>query len=162
MINNIILDTTFILPLFGIEILLTPNFENEIKSLWKNGHEDFQVYLPSVCLIETVYKLNRAFRKKNDMDILRRYYQILPTVITSKIVKIYHPHLDPTASKIALLIKKEKHDDLMDCWIAATATVLNGYLLTEDVPLKKILRTIPETRNVVCWSWKDLQEFLNK
>ena len=156
--KNLVLDTTYILPLFGIDIIITPNFKNELKILWKNGIPGFKIFLPSVCLIETMYKLNREYRNKKDVTILKRYPQILPTIITSKVVEIEHPQLNPTASKIAIVIRHENLTDLMDCWIAASAVALKGILLTEDKDLKEILKKIPETKSIITWSWKDLQK----
>ena len=155
--NNLILDTTYVLPLFGVDIDLTPNFKNELKNLWKHGIPGLKIFLPSVCLIETMYKLNREYRNKKDITILRRYPQILPTIITSKIVDIKHPQFNPTASKIAITLRQENLTDLMDCWIAASAVDLKGILLTEDKELKEILKKIPETKTIITWSWKDLQ-----
>ncbi len=44
----------------------------------------------------------------------------------------------------------------MDCLIAASATALKGIFLSEDFELRKIMKVIPETRDVPIWSWKDL------
>ena len=43
----------------------------------------------------------------------------------------------------------------MDCLIAASAAALKGILLTEDIELCKILKLIPETKNVSIWFWSD-------
>ena len=58
---------------------------------------------------------------------------------------------------IASIIRHSGHPDFMDCWIAATAAVLNGILLSEDVELKKILKNIPETKNLSVSSWKEFK-----
>ena len=47
----------------------------------------------------------------------------------------------------------------MDCWIAASATVLKGVLLSEEKELNKVLISIPETKNLQIWSWL---EYKNK
>jgi hypothetical protein len=44
----------------------------------------------------------------------------------------------------------------MDCWISGAAVALDGILLTEDEELEKVLRTIPETKAVIIWSWNEL------
>lgn len=79
----IILDTTFVLPLFGIMVDISPTFLTELKSTWNNGIAGYQFYLPSVCLIEVLYKLDREYRKKNTPEILERYSMILPTISIS-------------------------------------------------------------------------------
>ncbi len=160
--KNLILDTTYLLPIFGIEINITFNFKKELRNLWKHGIPGYKIYLPSVCLIETMYKLNREYRNKKDVAILKRYTQILPTILASKVVEIKHPHLIPEASKIAILLRHENFPDLMDCWIGATAVALKGVLLTEDKYLKQILERTSETQNTVVWSWKELQRNVKK
>ncbi len=154
-INSIILDTTYVLPLFGIKIELSLKFEEQIKLLWKNGINEYKVFLPSVCLIETVFKLLNEYRKKNDFNILERYQLILPTILNSPI-DMFNPELNSKASLIASIIRHSGHMDFMDCWIAGAAVALEGILLTEDKDLEKVLRTIPETKTVTIWSWNKL------
>ena len=154
-INSIILDTTYVLPLFGIKIKLSLKFEEQIKILWKNGINEYKVFLPSVCLIETVFKLLNEYRKKNDFNILDRYQLILPTILNSPI-DMFNPELNSKASLIASLIRHSGYMDFMDCWIAGAAVALEGILLTEDKDLEKVLRTIPETKTVIIWSWNKL------
>lgn len=152
-IKSIMLDTTYVLPLFGIKINLSENFQEEISQLWKNGIKDYDIYLPSTCLIETVYKLLYEYRKRDDLSILERYHLILPTILNSSI-QIYNPELDIKASAIASIIRHSGHLDYMDCWIAGSAVALNSILLTEDKELEKILKIIPETKALNVSSWK--------
>ncbi len=154
-INSIILDTTYVLPLFGIKIDLSQNFQEEIKLLWKNGIKEYNIFLPSICLIETIFKLLNEYRKQNDFAILERYQLILPTVLNSP-VNIFTPELNPKASLIASIIRHSGHLDFMDCWISGAAVALDGIFLTEDKELEKVLRTIPETKAVIIWSWNEL------
>ena len=154
-ISSIILDTTYVLPLFGINIEISQKFQNEIKLLWKNGIKGYDVFLPTTCLIETNFKLLNEYRTKKDLSILERYQLILPTVLNSPI-KIFNSELNPKASLIAAIIKHSGHLDFMDCWIAGAAVALQGILLTEDKLLEKVLHGIPETKSVITWSWTNL------
>ncbi|MHA1652134.1 MAG: PIN domain-containing protein [Candidatus Helarchaeota archaeon] len=156
-INSIVLDTTYVLPLFGIKIDLSHKFRDELKEIWKNGIKGYNVYLPSICLIETSFRLFSEYRKKNDFSILERYHLILPTVLNSPI-KIFNSELNPKASLIASIIRDAGHSDFMDCWIAGTAATLQGILVTEDKELGKVLKTIPETKSVIVWSWNILMK----
>ena len=154
-INSIILDTTYVLPLFGIKIELSQKFEEQVKLLWKNGIKGYKIFLPSVCLIETVFKHLNEYRKKKDFSTLDRYQLILPTVLNSP-VNIFNPELNPKASLIASLIRHSGHLDFMDCWISGAAVALDGILITEDKELEKVLKTIPETKTIIIWSWNEL------
>lgn len=160
-IDSIILDTTFVLPLFGIKIDMTSKFQDEIKLLWKRGITGYNIYLPSTCLIETMFKLLNEYRKKNDFSILQRYQLILPTVLNSH-VNIFNPELNTKASLIASIIRHSGHSDFMDCWIAGTAAALKGILITEDKELKKILKNVPETKLMIVWSWDKLFSYKKK
>ncbi|MHA1522745.1 MAG: hypothetical protein ACTSRK_21485 [Promethearchaeota archaeon] len=85
---NLLLDTTYVLPLFGVDIDLDTDFRKEIKQLWKKGVNNYNIYLSSASIIESVYKLNREYRNSEDPEILNRYHVVLPTIIRSKIVSI--------------------------------------------------------------------------
>jgi len=155
-INLIVLDTTYVLPLFGIKIEISPKFQDEIILLWKKGIKDYDVFLPSTCLIETFFKLLHEYRAKKDFSILERYQLILPTVLNSPI-KIFNSELNPKASLFASIIRHSGHLDFMDCWIAGAAAALQGILLTEDKMLEKVLRGTPETKSVITWAWNTLE-----
>jgi predicted nucleic acid-binding protein len=154
-ISSIILDTTYVLPLFGIKIEISQKFQNEIKLLWKNGIKGYNVFLPTTCLIETNFKLLNEYRTKKDFSILERYQMILPTVLNSPI-KIFNSELNLKASLFAAIIRHSGHLDFMDCWIAGAAVALQGILLTEDKTLEEVLHDIPETKSVITWSWANL------
>ena len=97
-------------------------------------------------------------QKKNEYKVLERYQKILPTILNLPI-KIFNCELNPRASMIASIIRHSGHPDFMDGWIAGTAISLNGILLSEDLELKKKLKEIPETKNLILLSWN---EFLKK
>jgi hypothetical protein len=156
--KNIILDTTYVLPLFGIDISLNKSSINEIKELWKHGLKDCSIYIPYACLIEVIFKLNREFRHKPDINILNRYSLIFPTIQTSSIVKMFDCFMDVTTSQTATKIREKGHDDVMDCWIASSAVTLQGTLISEDDTLKKILDQIPEFTNIPILSWVEFKK----
>ena len=155
-IKPLIMDTTYILPLFGIKIIELTNFKKFSKELWSNGLKGFNLYMPSTCLMEALFKLNGEYRKSKDVDILNRYAITIPSILSSSVIQIFNPLLNPEAIRIAVNIKHAGHTDFMDCLIAASAAALKGIFLTEDIELSKILKIIPETKNVSIWSWSDL------
>lgn len=50
-IQRFILDTTYILLLFGIKIKDLARINEGIKPIWKKRIKDFKIYLPTICLI---------------------------------------------------------------------------------------------------------------
>jgi len=157
---SLLLDTTYVLPFFGIEINLDSSFREEIKQLWKKGVKNYNIYLTSASIIESVYKLNREYRNLKDPEILERYPTVLPTIIRSKIVKIIDPFLNPVIAEICMKIRSFGHKDLMDCWIAASAIGLNAIFLTEDEELKNVLKNISEFKMKKIIDWKMLRREL--
>jgi len=155
-VQRLILDTTYILPLFGIKIKDLAGINEGIKLIWKKGIRDFEVYLPTICLIEVLYKLISEYRKTNDFKILKRYPMAVPTIMTSQNVNLFDPQLNSIASQIAIIIRHSSHNDIMDCLIAASAAALNGILLTEDKDLKNKLQNIPETKLIPIFSWSEI------
>lgn len=155
---NLLLDTTYVLPLFGIEINLDDSFREEIKQLWKKGVKNYNIYLSSASIIESVYKLNREYRNSEDPEILNRYHTVLPTIIRSKNVKIFDSFLNPVIAEISMKIRNYGHKDLMDCWIAASAIGMNAFFLTEDKELKSLLRKYSELKIKKIIDWKMLRK----
>jgi predicted nucleic acid-binding protein len=153
-IKPLILDTTFILPLFGIQIDLSEDFQKKVQDIWNNRLKGFNVYLPSICLMETMFKLLNEYRKGNDLEILNRYQIILHTILDLPI-EIFNCEINPKASSIASIIRHSGHLDIMDCWIAGAAVALGGMLLSEDTELILALKEIPETKDLIVWSWSD-------
>ncbi len=152
-----VLDTTFILPLFGIDVELAPGFKDALKSLWKHGIDGYKFVLPTVCLVEVGYKLNKEYREKGDRYILERYPTVLPTVTRSGVVHMHDPHLDPAASSAAMEIRAAGHPDLLDCWIAGSAISLGGLLVTEDDALRDAVRSIPAYTKATIHNWRGFQ-----
>ena len=122
----IILDTTYVLPLFGIDIKNLESHKDELEVLWNSGIPNYRLILPSVCIIEVMYKLNREYSKIKNIDTLNRYPTILPTVITSKVVSVFEPYRNINVSQITNKLRHAGHTDLMDCWILATAIGLSA------------------------------------
>lgn len=155
-IKSLVLDTTYILPLFGIKIKDLSNFKQISKQLWSKGLKGYKIYLPTTCLMEAFYKLNGQYRKSNDVKILNRYSVGLPTILSSKVIELFNPLLNPEANRFAISIRHAGHTDLLDCLIASSAAALDGIFLSEDIELSKIMKNIPETKEIPLWSWKDI------
>ena len=154
-IKPLIIDTTYILPLFGIKIIDLSNYKEISKELWTKGLKGYKIYLPSICLLEVLFKLTAEYRKSNDLMILNRYTATLPSILSFKPLNIFNPLQNPEASRIAITLRHAGHNDLMDCLIAATAMVLKGFFLTEDKELSNVLRLIPEYKDISILSWKE-------
>ena len=153
--DYIILDTTFILPLFGIEISKPKGIKNQLPNLINPNPLSHKIVIPNTCLIEVMYYLNREFRISNDKSILRRYSLIIPTIMNSENIRVINPLEDQKIIEIGNKIRFSGHSDLLDCWIAATAIHLKGIFLTVDTKLKKRIKSMTEFKSTKIWSWED-------
>lgn len=158
--QSLILDTSYILPFFGIEVAqLKGSPETELCHLFEQGHPDYTLLLPSVCLIETNWKLLHEYRKQRKESILHRYELTLPTFKTRPHLEIVHPFLIPKACQLATRLYSKGLVDYMDCWIAGTAFAFDGTLLTEDYPLARTILTLGEDAFPTL-HWNGLRETL--
>ncbi|HMF33186.1 MAG TPA: hypothetical protein VKK79_17305 [Candidatus Lokiarchaeia archaeon] len=69
---SLVLDTTYVLPLFEIDVHLTTDFHEKLWELWKSGRQGYDICLPSTCLLESAYKLRRECRKQGDPTLARK------------------------------------------------------------------------------------------
>ena len=67
--KGLLLDTSFILPIFGIDVSFGKNFRNDVKSLLKYGINNHRIIVSSISLIEVMFKLNREYRKQIPIKI---------------------------------------------------------------------------------------------
>lgn len=155
--NRIILDTTFILPLFGLQISKPVITNQNLTSIFGLTKSKYQFFLPDTCLLETAYLLNRQYQKNRKLDGLERYSIILPTITKAPNVTIVSPLLVPEIMEIANKIRNAGHTDYLDCMIAATAIHLDGDFLTIDQPLKKLIVNSPDLKYNKFLDWKAFQ-----
>lgn len=137
--KRIILDTTYVLPLFGFEVNGDHLTKDMILQLWNEGIIDYEIYLPSICLLEVVYRINAELRKEFSDEIADRYKMVIPTILNSSKITIFASLNDFKVAEFVFKLRKLGHPDLSDCLIASTAYSLNGILISEDQTLKKII-----------------------
>lgn len=158
----LVLDTTFILPLFGIELTKPKEIKKYLPTILDHGVQGFDIYLPNTCLLETMYLLNREFRKTKNSAILNRFSRLLPTLFNSKYLKLLDPIQIPEAMIIANKIREAGHTDLLDCLIAATAIYLEGIFVTMDKQLIKIIRSIEELEKIEILTWSEFRKEITR
>jgi predicted nucleic acid-binding protein len=152
--STIIFDTTYILPLFGFTIDLPQDSIIGIKSLWINGLIGFNLIIPSISLIEIMYKFNAIYRNGQQSSIFDYYNNSLPTLLKLPNVKIFYSETSIIVSEMVSKIRIMGHNDIMDCYIAATAYANDGIYLTEETTIQKVLKKIPEYNVDRIMNWK--------
>lgn len=152
MYRQIILDTSYLLPIFGVQIDTADQVEiqEQLSLLIDN---DIGIGICDLSLIEGFGKASRLAEKQQNEDgyisAVRGYIDLL----YDKQIKKY-PTSEVGIFNEAQLLRR-KHNDLFDCFIFGTALYLKAILLTEDTFAHKEIKTIE------IWNWKRLmKEFI--
>ena len=147
--NRILLDTSYLLPLFGIDVEIDGLKENFPKVLKK-----FEVYYSPVSLIETKFIILRLL--KDGINLLEDYRVGLDSILAEDLFKptpLTNSEIEEVADR--LLIDKGLKD-YFDRMIYATAVVFKLALVTEDRKLTEIASNY-SLKPPKVYSWKTLQ-----
>ena len=147
--NKILLDTSYLLPLFGIDVEIDGLKENFPKVLKK-----FEVYYSPVSLIETKFIILRLL--KDGINLLEDYRVGLDSILAEDLFKptpLTNSEIEEVADR--LLIDKGLKD-YFDRMIYATAVVFKLALVTEDRKLTEIASNY-SLKPPKVYSWKTLQ-----
>ena len=147
--NKILLDTSYLLPLFGIDVEIDGLEENFPKVLKK-----FEVYYNPISLIEAKFIILRLL--KDGIDLLEDYRIGLNSVFAEDLLKptlLTNSEIEEIADR--LLIDKGLKD-YFDRMIYATSVVFKLALVTEDRKLIELANDYALKPPEV-YSWKTLQ-----
>jgi predicted nucleic acid-binding protein len=149
MFRQIIFDTSYLLPIFGVSINTADQIEIQ-QELILLLDSDILLGICDLSLIEGFGKASRLAEKQNSeqgyLAAVRGYIDIL---FDDQIKK--HSATDVGIFNEAQLLRK-KHNDLFDCFIFGTALHLKAVLVTEDSFAHKEINTIE------VWNWKRLKK----
>ena len=147
--NKILLDTSYLLPLFGIDVEIDGLKENFPKVLKR-----FEVYYSPISLIETKFIILRLL--KEGINLLEDYRVGLDSILAEDLLKptlLTNSEIEDVADK--LLIDKGLKD-YFDRMIYATAVVFKLALVTEDRKLTELASNY-SLKPPKVYSWKTLQ-----
>lgn len=140
------LDTTYLLPLFGVDIDL-PNFTVEFQELLGSA---IAINVSSVSVFEIKGKIAREVRR-GMADLAPRFKAGLRSLLLSGRFHIVEYNVD--IDDIVDDLSEAGLDDLFDCAIAATAIYGSDLLVTEDEGIvTAIRRTDHKAFPVMGWS----------
>jgi len=147
--ESIFVDSTFLLPLVGVKVLGLP--ENPLEMIMSLG---FDVKINEISLFEAVGKAVREAEKaKNKEKIIKRIeIGVKSLLLDSAIEKI--PICELETINTVMKLHESGLEDLPDCFIAATATLHTGLLLTESEDIKSATQKANILLKIV--KWKDL------
>ncbi len=147
--ENILVDSTFLLPLVGVEVVGLP--ENPLETMMSLG---LDVKINEISLFEAVGKAVREAEKVHDRERIMKRIEIgvKSLLLEARIEKF--PVCESETIGTAIKLYKSGLDDLPDCFIVATATLHTGLLLTEAEDVKPAAQKANVSLKVV--KWKDI------
>ena len=152
---KVVLDTTYFLPLFGLEVTQLETSKEKWLLLFENGHENLELIVPTVIFQELTQLLIREYKKANNQNISERYSLGISTIIKKDHFSMINPYLNPAMAEIAFKLRYLGHKDLFDCFIASSALNLGAIFVSEDRPLKKKVKEVSEYKNQITLSWNE-------
>jgi len=150
MYNGWLLDSTYIMPFFSINISI-PNIKQDLVKILSKGAG--KIFLTSCSLIEAKWKAIRNYFKSGEKLYLERANNALLSFQHNKYIQLIDSWFVRDASKWADQLLIEGHQDYFDCWIAGTAMAKNLVLVSEDQPLNKIIKQLPSWNSFSCIPW---------
>lgn len=135
---KILLDTTYFLPIFGIDIELSKDEEIILQKVI----DKLSPMINSLSLFEAKWKI--LYFSRNNRQLLDRYYKFLKFITLTnkiKVIPFYKPEIDELATKLYKL-----HKDYIDCSILAAAIMTADVLLTEDSIIKDLEKTLKKQK----------------
>ncbi len=155
--SNVVFDTTYILPFFGVDVGI-PNLKNLMKKILLTKEPKIGISISSCSFIETKWILLSEYKKKQNPLILGRYSLALKSLLRSPRISVYHSFLDERSNMVADHLRIAGLTDIMDGWIAGTAYTLNYPLVTEDEELRKIISETEYENKLVIISWEEFAQ----
>ena len=147
--DELVLDTTYLLPIFGVSIKL-PRF----KELFPKILSRYRVLYNPVSIIEAKWIVLGLSRGKQERSLaLARYRRGLKTLLLGKRLiqtVLTSPEIEEVADELLIAAGLQ---DYFDRIIYATAAIRDAILLTEDQELHQAARNsgLPRPRRVLRW-----------
>lgn len=134
---HILLDSTYLLPVFGIEVEgVTGSDLLELRSLALEGK--IKIYYSPVSFIEVVSKIARESQRRRQGPKPHEIKAIIKIIEQSDYLEAIHPN--PQAYSIAYEMKLLGHGDMIDNILYATASTRKLIFLTLDRKLKNFIK----------------------
>ena len=135
MVLDVLLDSTYLLPSFGIEVEgLSDEHIRTLREAWSRGLVRF--YCLSVVWIEVIDKVCREARKSG-LEITNVANKAIRSLLESGVYEWINPM--PGAIKLAFKLHLAGHKDVIDNLLYATSITRNMVFLTMDKALKDFL-----------------------
>ncbi len=136
MADRILLDSTYLLPTFGIEVKeLSDEDLRAMRELLLKGEAEF--FCSSITWIELIGKVHREAERAG-IDATERFREAAKSLMESG----YYRWISPSVEDIMIAFKLRKlgHRDIIDNLLYAASITKNMILMTMDRELKEFLK----------------------
>lgn len=134
---NVHIDTTYLMPLFGLDPLIT-DLQTQILDTLRSGQTIFN-YSP-VSIIEIKWQVVKLIKEGHDGELLEKKFS--QALISLKEDDRYNliGFLEARINDLSFELRKLGHTDYFDTVIASSALWESQKFLTEDEPLKLVIQ----------------------
>jgi len=151
---KILLDTTFLLPSFGVKVQGID--EDRLIALLKNLRESgVEFAYPKLLLVELIAKIGKEALRKGELP--PEVLEALEALLLEVDVELVEPNVKHIVTATEMRI--HGHDDIFDNLLYATALHEDMKLVTEDDKLVKFLKDKGYRADFVL-RFKELEDFL--
>lgn len=155
------LDTTFLMPLFGLEPSVS-NLKREFLEVLEAN--DFTFSFSVVSIIEIKWLVIKLIRLGTDVEKLEKNFS--QALISLKEDERYESIdlIDSKINDLSFEFRKLGHEDYFDTIIASSALWESEIFITEDNPLKEVIKqyfeknTNPPVKLIKLLSWQEFFE----
>ena len=163
---KIFLDTSFLMPLFGLEASNNLN-KDELAKIF--SREDLIFHYQMVSIIEIKWLILKAGRNDEDLrDKLEMAYSDALRFLEDSENIIVQPFDSDVVNDISYELEKFGHRDYFDTLILASAILSSDMLLSEDDAFIQLLERQRETKsgfynpNLKVQNWKEFKKLFHK
>jgi PIN domain nuclease of toxin-antitoxin system len=146
-----LLDTTYLLPIFGIDVRLA-GFEDRFPEIL----EEYDVHYNPISLVEAKRISLRLGRSGNRKEFCEKYRSGLGAILADERIRQTRVTDGAIESVADRLLADEAVKDYFDRMIYATAAVERSRLLTEDKVLVGLKSSEKELAPLSTISWSDI------
>lgn len=157
-ITNIVFDTTYILPIYGISVDQIKALDQDLSRLLNGKYPALNLFLPSICTLEAMQQVIKEYKHQNDPKILERYSYATDALTTNQFLSILHPLTTLKMNFISMKLLSSGHKDIYDCLIAGAALYFDSVLISEDNPLKKKIQSLKEHEDHIILTWNQFKK----
>ena len=157
-VTNIVFDTTYILPIYGITVDQIKALDQDLSRLLNGKYPTLNLFLPSICTLEAMQQVIKEYKRQNDPKILERYSYATDALTANQFLSILNPLITLKMNLISMRLLSSGHKDIYDCLIAGCALSFDSIFVTEDNPLKKKMLDLKEHEDRVIITWNQFKK----